>query len=62
MLRQAVRDVESGEARGVSLVVIGSEDEDYSVSACDPLVRDRVEARLSLMLDDVRSGKGATRQ
>jgi len=59
MLRQAIEEIESGRARGCFMACFGENKEDqFSVSGCEPEIRDTVIAVAEEMLADIKGHAG----
>jgi len=56
MLHKAIEEIESGRARGCFLACFGPEDDDvFSVSACEPEIRNLVIDQARAILADIES-------
>jgi hypothetical protein len=55
LLRLAIEEVESGRARGCFVACFGPEPDDkFSISACEPAIRDIVIEEAKEMLEDIK--------
>jgi hypothetical protein len=63
VLRYAISELEAGRARGCFVACFGPEDEDlFSISACDPGIRDLVVAEAEAMLASIKQASDKSMQ